>query len=978
MKKVKLFTAFILIISMLMCFPACGPKGIDSPTGWSIDEDNKLTWEKVANARRYLVQVVNVATQEVVVEKESIRSYYSLAGLEEGDYEIRIMAISGNSDYANSEWSDTIAFHKDYESGLVYSLINNNTEYEIVQIGKAKGSVIIEDVYRGKPVTKIGERAFGGRGNSGIYEVHLGKNIKTISEFAFVNCSALTTINLDNVETIGAHAFQSCRSLNNITLPDTITTIEPYTFAYCAGMSNFNMGNSVASIGEYAFVGCIGLTSFTFSDSVETMGNNVFQNCNALEEVTFGDALTNVAQYAFLNAKSLETVNFADAGNLTIIDEFAFQNCYAMESITIPEGVTEIRNQAFDMGNLKEVKPTPPETSETPEEGEGTEGEGTETVEPEPVYTTESKLVNVELPESLTSLGQWVFNGTKLHLDQKKDGFIYVDHWLTYVEKSTRTSLVRLTTDTLQEGVVGLAARAFMESSLENVVLPSTLKYIGEYSFGKCTNLYSFRANKNLISIGDYAFAYDSFLSVLQLTYYPDMKLESIGNYAFGGCTQLDNAANNVSMLPNSLKKIGTSAFTATKLWDSVEDGNVVYAGNWLVGFKMETQTNALGWVSVPNPIDKVELKEGTRGISNYALYQCITLTSVSGMNDVYYIGKGAFYGCSDLITAPLNSNITKIEDYTFYKCESLTRTSFPVTLREIGNSAFSGCTNLVDVDLSKARVTTIGDYAFSKAHNVRSVKLGDDLQHIGERAFYNNYLLETLIMPDTVTYVGANAFSKCEKLSKVTLSNQLTELPDNIFYGCLALEEIVIPEKVTSIGNYAFYKCEALKSVEFSPVLTTIGKYAFAKDKSLTSVVLPDTVNFIGAYAFRGCEGLTSIKISKEINEVGLHAFYGCKNLTIFTDAEQGKWIAHWNSSNRPVCWETTFSEDGEYVVSVTKDSITNPTAKNATFLPAREGYTLVGWTTVKDSAAVEYAPEFFSAAPDGVTLYAVWQANA
>ncbi len=945
MKKVKLFTVFILILSMLMCFPGCISNALSAPTGWEIDDDNRLSWAKVEDARRYLVEVTDVTTQEVVTSKESIRTYYSLAGLPEGDYEIRIMAISGNGKNSNSDWSEVISFHRDYESGLVYSLINNNSEYEILRIGTAKGAVIIEDVYRGKPVTRIADRAFSGKGNASITEVHLGKNITSIGAYAFNNCSALTKINLhEGITDIGEHAFQSCRSLTEITVPNSITTLNAYTFAYCNGLTKIDMGTSITSIGEYAFLGCSSLPEVTIPDQVESMGANAFYNCTGLEQVTIGDGLKKIDEYTFNKNSNLKSVNFSEKENLEEIAAYAFKDCFALESIVIPEGVKTIGEYAFDMGNLEEVK------SE----------EDSEVIS----YTTQSKLSNVTIPDSLEKMGSFAFNGTKLHLDQKDNGFIYADKWLSYVEMENRASITRITIDTLQADTVGLADGAFRSSPLlEGVILPAAVKHLGDFAFYNCPSLYSFRANKNLLTIGNQAFYGDSFLSSVQLTYYDDMKLESIGNYAFLSCTSLDNKANvEDSILPNSVKHVGAYAFYDTKIWSETSSG-VLYAGNWVVGYEGSVGT--------------VNLKSGTRGIADYAFEYCENLMGITGLQDVYHIGKGAFYKCPSLITAPINSNITKIEDYTFFGCADLTRVSFSATLKEIGNYAFSGCTNLSDADLSRTRITSIGEFAFNNCNNLRSLKFNDDVVSIGKQAFYNNYLLESVEIPDSVTQIGVNAFGKCEALKSVVLSNSLTEINNNLFYGCISLESVTIPQSVTSIGDYAFYKCAALKSIEFSDNIVSIGRHAFAKSTSLTSIKLPDSLETIGAYAFRGCESLETINLSKDILDIGVHAFYGCKILTVYTDAEQGKWLSTWNSGYRPVFWEANYSEDGTYVVSIEVDKLKNDTAKNANLIPQREGYAFVGWTTIEGSTTPEYPAELVYEAPAGSVLYTIWQAN-
>ena len=103
-------------------------------------------------------------------------------------------------------------------------------------------------------------------------EVVLGSNVTSIGNYAFYNCSGLTSVTIGNgVTSIGWDAFTGCSGLTSVTIPDSVT-----------------------SIGNSAFYGCSGLTSVTIPDSVTSIGYNVFDDCTGLTSVTIfangGDA----------------------------------------------------------------------------------------------------------------------------------------------------------------------------------------------------------------------------------------------------------------------------------------------------------------------------------------------------------------------------------------------------------------------------------------------------------------------------------------------------------------------------------------------------------------------------------------------------------------------------------------------------------------------------------------------------------------
>ena len=66
--------------------------------------------------------------------------------------------------------------------------------------------------------------------------------------------------------------------------------------------------------------------------------------------------------------------------------------------------------------------------------------------------------------------------------------------------------------------------------------------------------------------------------------------------------------------------------------------------------------------------------------------------------------------------------------------------------------------------------------------------------------------------------------------------------------------------------------------------------------------------------------------------------------------------------------------SEDGKYLVSYTKGEISNEDERIEIFVPEREGYTFVGWTTVSGGSEAEYTMKELTSVPEGTVLYAVW----
>ena len=156
MKKSKLILCFMITAIVTLCaalITGCG-NGLSRPGNLVLDMATyELTWSPVENATYYNVEING---RSYVSSKAS----YSLSTLSEGDYTLRIKAKDAGGKYGDSAWSESLSFTKEYESGIQYRLTNANTEYTVYKVGTAKGDVVIEDTYRGLPVTSISNRAF--------------------------------------------------------------------------------------------------------------------------------------------------------------------------------------------------------------------------------------------------------------------------------------------------------------------------------------------------------------------------------------------------------------------------------------------------------------------------------------------------------------------------------------------------------------------------------------------------------------------------------------------------------------------------------------------------------------------------------------------------------------------------------------------------------------------------------------------------
>ena len=107
---------------------------------------------------------------------------------------------------------------------------------------------------------------------------------------------------------IAIYAFAHS-SYNKINLPEGVTEINNYAFYECSSMSTIVLPQSITKIGVYAFGMCRHLKSITFPQNLETIQSSAFTNCKFLTSVTFKGTPTTIDSTVFVSCTNLTTIN---------------------------------------------------------------------------------------------------------------------------------------------------------------------------------------------------------------------------------------------------------------------------------------------------------------------------------------------------------------------------------------------------------------------------------------------------------------------------------------------------------------------------------------------------------------------------------------------------------------------------------------------------------------------------------------------
>ena len=91
------------------------------------------------------------------------------------------------------------------------------------------------------------------------------------------------------------------------------------------------------------------------------------------------------------------------------------------------------------------------------------------------------------------------------------------------------------------------------------------------------------------------------------------------------------------------------------------------------------------------------------------------------------------------------------------------------------------------------------------------------------------------------VTTIGCYAFSNCHSLRSVTIPDSVTTIENCAFFYCSSLTSVTIPDSVTTIGEEAFGGCISLTSVYCKAVTPpTVGYNMFYGNDSDRKIYVP------------------------------------------------------------------------------------------------------------------------------------------
>lgn len=754
-------------------------------------------------------------------------------------------------------------------------IFGNTGEVTITKYKGNQSNLVIPEEMDGYKVTGIGYMAF--YGCEFLVDVEIPITMREIGDLAFSACNNLEKIKLTNgVEHLG-YGFIGGSKVKSIKIPASVNSSGVSNSFACGALDSANnLEEVVFEEGIQYIPGNIcwnnvenkSLKKVVFPESAQEIGEYAFRNCIGIEEIIFGKNIRKIDRWAFSGCAGLKKVIFQENEGIKEIGDEAFGGCTALEALELPEGIQYL-------------------------------GYG---------FIGGTQIKSIQIPSTIRSCG--VSNG-------RREGALSGAAKLEEVIISDGTRYVP----------GNICCNYIENTSIKKIVIPESVKSIGENAFQNCAGIEEIIFGKNINEIGREAFRDCTGLKkvIFQESDETEKSSVSIGYNAFNGCTSLETIT-----LSSNIGAIGDDAFLCCSNLEELElPEGITYLGySFIGGTKIKSikipstvtscgVSNSMGYgaLSYVTQLEEITFADGMEYVPGNICWNFAENTSLKKIvipESVTEIGENAFRNCAGIEEITFGKNIRRINRNAFRECSGLKKIVFQENEKEIEvngelrkypvtieSGSFWYCGSLEAVILS-SNVTEIGDYAFCGCNSLEELNLPEGVRHLGYE-FIIGTKIKSLRVPSTVGSSGTNnsldggALNDAD-VEEVIFAEGTKYIPGNICWNRVestSLKRIVIPESVKEIGERAFQNCSGIEKITFGKDIRKIGRSAFRGCNGLKRIEFQENEKEIEVSGeirkypvtieeggFWWCESLEEVVLSSNVTEIGNYAFCGCSSL--------------------------------------------------------------------------------------------------
>lgn len=773
-------------------------------------------------------------------------------------------------------------------TSLKYSVVNNQTTtftlpstLETIESGAFFNCLALTEIYIPQNVTAIGDNAFAGANNLR-YAVFSKNAPANLGANVFQNNTSLQKafrIYVPNVASYTGPAGNANWKLLNDKICDVNLISLDGKWSYKLGTDGYiilvqylgtdseleipedltvSIGNNirVSTIGDHCFdstvnsiemLSSIAISQYTF-DSADNLKKLIISvtDSNAINSSYIYDAYTKVASLdtlaispsitiselfggaaptALTNVETLDTHNTIIAGFLA--------NCVYVQNVTINGTIREIGDNAF-LNCTALIKVT---FDNSKKENLTTIGanafNGAISLATFEVNGGESD--GKELPNSVTTIGQGAFDGTKW-LSVNSSDMVIVGNGILYRYRGSEAVVM------IPETVTSITPAAFKNNtSLRQVYVqnPASAKLtiIGESAFENCVNLESLVLPASIEILSNRSFAGDTKLATIVL--FGDVLPNLYGSNQ-AGTHVFSDARSNINFYVNNTANISTwpSTYKFVQVDNLVLFDDETADQKWVysdaissTGIMLIKSLTAGQTLTVPENLNN----KGVYEIADYALPR--TLTSLGYSSRILNTGDSAFAGVTFLeeLTIYNNANANhRVQPSAMMSL--LTQNSGISTLNTVSSIAISNLIggilpeNIKTVNILQTESTIVNSFLENNQYvenitvtidgTIYNLEETEDIvsatiTSIGAKAFRNTRWMADLDS-EFVVVLGGNLVDYKGKNSILEIGDNVTEINGSIFENDEFIEIVYVPASVKKVGNKAFYGASKLTKVFF------------------------------------------------------------------------------------------------------------------------------------------------------------------